>query len=168
MASRKAQQGLQCVVHGIAGRRVNRVLEGQQRTLLAIWLMISPAVSQTLSHSKKGRDQVDRRAARLATAVPAGRSKIGALLLRGSLCLGRDWQQSSSIIITETSLLRLRAGHVFGGVCVHKYNVTCYCRLYMHCMWHMHVEDTHSQHLNGLEATIIRCKKPTSTSLRTV
>lgn len=131
---RARQQGLQCVVHGIAGQRDNGVLEGQQRTLLAIWLMISPAVSQTLSHSKKGRDQVDRRAARLAAAVPAGRSKIGALLLRGSLCLGRDWQQSSSIIITETSFLRVRAGHVFGGVCVHKYNVTCYCRLYMHCM----------------------------------
>jgi hypothetical protein len=67
--------------------------EGEQRTLLAIWLMISPAVSQTLSHSKKGRDQVDRRAARLAAAVPAGRSKIGALLLSSSLCLGGNGQQ---------------------------------------------------------------------------
>jgi len=87
--------------------------------------MISPAVSQTLSHSKKGRDQVDRRAARLAAAVPAGRSKIGALLLSSSLCLGSDWQTAASSIITETSLRRLRAGRprVVGG-CVHKYNVT--------------------------------------------
>jgi len=110
--------------------------------------MISPAVSQTLSHSKKGRDQVDRRTARLAAAVPAGRSKIGALLLSSSLCLGGNGQHHHHG--KETSLRRAGSPRVVGG-CVHKYNVTCYCRLYVHCMWYMHVKNTYNEHLNGLK-----------------
>jgi len=73
--------------------------------------MISPAVSQTLSHSKKGRDQVDRRTARLAAAVPAARSKIGALLLS----LGVT---GSSSIITEHDCIVAAGRPRVGGICM--------------------------------------------------
>jgi len=164
-SSQEAQrQRRQCVLHGIAGRRDTRVL-GRTTTYFARNLAhdLSCSFTNALPFEERSRSGGPKgsQACCGCTRWPLENWCVAAQFLALS------WRKRAASSSREETSLQRAGNPRVGGGCVHKHNVTCYCRLYVHGMRHMHVKNTQSQHLNGLQAAIIGSKTPTSTSLRT-